>query len=159
MTAVSSKERLPRRPRRRSLKSTLLWWLLPVLAVVAGGGLWLSVKLLDDLTNAAYDRSLAGALRAIDLNISTESGGLAVELPYRLLQFFELTASGNVYFRVSTEDNLTEIGNPSLPMPAHPLASGRAEFFNAEYFGEPVRVGVLARRLDPRCTVRRTASG
>lgn len=150
MTASSpATSPLPARPRRRSLKTTLLWWLLPVLAVVAGGGLWLSVRLLDDLTNAAYDRSLAGALRAIDLNISTESGGLAVELPYRLLQFFELTASGNVYFRVSTEDNLTEIGNPALPMPAHPLVSGRAEFFDAEYFGEPVRVGVLARRLDP----------
>lgn len=135
--------------RRRSLKSTLLWWLLPVLAVVAGGGLWLSVRLLDELANAAYDRSLAGALRAIDLNISTESGGLAVELPYRLLQFFELTASGNVYFRVASEDNLTEIGNPQLPLPTHALVSGKAEFFNAEYFGEPVRVGVLARRLDP----------
>jgi len=137
------------RTKRRSLKSTLLWWMLPALAMVAGGGLWLSVRLLDDLANAAYDRSLAGALRAIDLNISTESGGLAVELPYRLLQFFELTASGNVYFRVATEDNLTEIGNPELPLPEHPLRSGKAEFFNARYFGEPVRVGVLARRLDP----------
>ncbi|WP_299451052.1 sensor histidine kinase [uncultured Pigmentiphaga sp.] len=137
------------RARRRSLKSTLLWWMLPALAMVAAGGLWLSVRLLDDLANAAYDRSLAGALRAIDLNISTDSGGLAVELPYRLLQFFELTASGNVYFRVATEDGLAEIGNPDLPLPDHPLRSGRAEFYNAEYFGEPVRVGAMARRLEP----------
>src|SRR5690606_33484140 len=61
----------------------------------------------------------------------------------------ELTASGNVYFRVATEDGLAEIGNPDLPLPDHPLRSGRAEFYNAEYFGEPVRVGTMARRLEP----------
>lgn len=30
-----------------------------------------------------------------------------------MLEFFELTANGNVYYRVATEDGLAEIGNPS----------------------------------------------
>ncbi len=133
----------------RSLKSTLLLWMLPALMAIAGGGLWLSVRLLNDLTDSAYDRSLAGAIRSMDLNISTESGGLAVELPYRLLEFFELTANGNVYFRVASEDKLTEIGNPELPLPNKPLVTGVPEFFDAVYFGERVRVGALSKLLDP----------
>ncbi len=70
-----------------------------------------------DAANAAYDRSLLGAIKSIDANISTDSGGLAVELPYRMLEFFELTASGRVYYRVATEDGLVEIGNADLPPP------------------------------------------
>lgn len=47
---------------------------------------------------------------AIDASISTESGRLSVKLPYRMLEFFELTASGQVYYRVATDDALVEIG-------------------------------------------------
>ena len=39
--------------------------------------------------------------------------GLSLEQPYLMLEFFELTANGNVYYRVATEDGLAEIGNPS----------------------------------------------
>jgi two-component system sensor histidine kinase TctE len=82
-----------------------------------------------DATNAAYDRSLFGAVKSIDANISTESGGLGVELPYRMLEFFQLTASGQVYYRVATEDGLVEIGNADLPPGrARPLVSGRPQF-------------------------------
>src|SRR5690606_16771515 len=99
---------------------------------------------------SAYDRSLAGVLRAIDINISTESGGLALEQPYRLLEFFDLTAGGNVYYRIATEDGLVEIGHGGLPLPDHPMESGKMYFFDTHYLnGEPVRSVVLARPLDP----------
>ncbi|MBO9687518.1 MAG: sensor histidine kinase N-terminal domain-containing protein [Mitsuaria chitosanitabida] len=98
--------------------------------------------------NSAYDRSLLGAIKAIDVNVSTETGGLSVELPYRMLEFFELTASGQVYFRVSTEDGLVEIGNAGLPLPPERLQTGVPRFIDAEYFGAPVRVGAWARELD-----------
>ncbi|WP_459618839.1 sensor histidine kinase N-terminal domain-containing protein [Bordetella sp. 2513F-2] len=113
------------------------------------GGLWLSNHQLRNQVDAAYDRSLAGALRSIDHNISTASGGLSMEQPYLLLEFFELTANGNVYYRVATEDGLAEIGYPGLPMPERPLVSGRPQFFYAEYEGQPVRVAALARPMDP----------
>ena len=35
------------------------------------------------------NRPLLGAIKALDLNVSTASGGLAVELPYRLFEFFQ----------------------------------------------------------------------
>ncbi len=72
-----------------------------------------------------------------------------MEQPYLMLEFFELTANGNVFYRVATEDGLAEIGHPDLPMPAQALKSGEPQFFYATYQGAPVRVAALARTMDP----------
>ncbi len=131
-----------------SLRRTLLLTLLPGLLLVAGAELWLTWRTAVGAANAAYDRSLLGAIKAMDANLSTESGGLGVELPYRLLEFFELTANGRVFYRVTTEDGLVEIGNADLPLPPGVLVTGRPQFRDGVYFGEPVRVGSYARVLD-----------
>ncbi|WP_201525096.1 sensor histidine kinase [Bordetella pseudohinzii] len=136
-------------PAARTLRATLLLWLIPALVTILVAGLWLSNQQLREQVDIAYDRALAGALRSIDHNISTASGGLSLELPYLMLEFFELTANGSVYYRVATEDGLAEIGNPDLPMPDHPLQSGKPEFFYANYEGQPLRVAALARPMDP----------
>lgn len=139
----------PPSPAHRSLNATLLWWLIPALVLAMAVTLWFSNRMLKDQVDIAYDRSLAGALRAIDLNISTASGGLSMEQPYMMLEFFELTANGRVYFRVATEDGLAEIGSPGLPMPAQPLRVGEPHFYEAQYHGEPVRIAILMRDMDP----------
>lgn len=77
---------------------------------------------------AAYDRSLAGALRTIDGNVSTVSGGLSMEQPYLMLDFFEKTANGQVFSRVATEDGLAEIGSAGLPSAPEPLRPGAPQF-------------------------------
>ena len=136
------------RIRQTSLKFRLLVWLLPVMVVVAATSLWLTRADAVASANAAYDRSLLGAIKALDLNVSSASGGLAVELPYRLFEFFELTATGNVYFRVATADGLVEIGHPDLPPPPESLTTGKPFFYDASYFGESVRVGVFMRPLE-----------
>lgn len=135
--------------RTRSLKSALLGWLLPGLLLIMSGTLWFSNRLLRDQVDLAYDRALAGALRAIDLNTSTASGGLSVEQPFLLLEFFELTTNARVYFRVSTEDGLAEIGSPFLPLPTEPLVSGQPQFYFARHEETPVRVAALARPAQP----------
>ena len=134
--------------RALSLRRTLLLALFPGLLLITGAELWLTWRTAVDAANAAYDRSLLGAIKAIDANISTASGGLGVELPYRMLEFFELTASGRVYYRVATEDGLVEIGNADLPPPSGPLVTEQPQFIDAVYFDEPVRVGSYARTLD-----------
>ena len=131
-----------------SLRRTLLLVLFPGLLLGIGAELWVTWRTAADAANAAYDRSLLGAVKSIDANISTASGGLGVELPYRLLEFFELTASGHVYYRVAIEGGLVEIGNADLPAPKRPLITGRPQFTDAVYFGEPVRVGSYARVLE-----------
>ncbi|WP_424917647.1 sensor histidine kinase [Achromobacter spanius] len=151
MTTRSSKKTgfFASKKRNRTLKTQLLWWLIPTLVFVMMGALWLSNHQLRNQVDVAYDRSLSGALRAIDHNISTASGGLAMEQPYLMLEFFELTANGNVFYRVATEDGLAEIGHPDLPMPDQALKSGEPRFFYATYQGKPVRVAALARPMDP----------
>lgn len=134
--------------RRASIRVRLLALLLPTMALVTAASLWLTRADAVASANAAYDRSLLGAIKALDLNVSTASGGLSVELPYRLFEFFQLTATGNVYFRVATADSLVEIGNPDLPQPPSALRSGQPMFYDATYFGESVRVGAFMRPLE-----------
>jgi two-component system, OmpR family, sensor histidine kinase TctE len=132
---------------RFSLRRTLLMVLLPGMLLVFSLELWLNWRAATEAADAAYDRSLLGAIKSIDSNISTASGGVGVELPYRMLEFFELTADGRVFFRVTTEDGLVEIGHTGLPAPPQKLITGKPEFQNALYFDEPVRVGSYAREL------------
>ena len=142
---------MPRRPlpdfTRASLRARLLALLLPALALLSGVGWWFTRSDAVAASNAAYDRSLLGAIKALELNVSTASGGLAVELPYRLFEFFELTASGSVHFRIASADGLVEIGSPDLPPPPQPLRTGEPQFYDASYFGEPLRLGALKRPL------------
>src|SRR3989344_2787734 len=134
------------------LRRASLWRLLalplPLLAVVTGVELWMTRHDALEAANAAYDRSLLGALKSIDANISTASGGLSAELPYTMLEFFELTASGNVYFRVASSDGLVELGNADLPLPPGPLEPGVPRFYDATYFGESVRLAAYRRAVE-----------
>src|SRR5699024_12252738 len=84
-----------------SIQKTLFIWVLPTMVVGMVLSLLLSVALLEEQAETAFDRTLAGVLQAIEANISTAHGGLALEEPFRLLEFFKLTATGNVYYHVA----------------------------------------------------------
>jgi two-component system sensor histidine kinase TctE len=133
---------------RWSLKRTVLTLLLPTLTVITALELFATHRTATDAANSAYDRSLLGVIKALDANISTPGGGLAVETPYTLFELFELTASGRVFFRVATEDGLVEIGYAAIPPPPRPLETRKPQFYDAIYFGEKVRVGSYARNLE-----------
>jgi two-component system, OmpR family, sensor histidine kinase TctE len=133
---------------RASLRFRLLALLGPAMALVVAASLWFTRSDAIASANAAYDRSLLGAIKALDLNVSVASGGLSVELPYKLFEFFQLTATGSVYFRVATADGLVEIGSPDLPPPPRPLKLDQPQFYDASYFGESVRVGAFMRVLE-----------
>jgi two-component system sensor histidine kinase TctE len=133
--------------RERPLWQTLALWMLPTLLFLMIASLLLTVQSLRDVADSAYDRSLRGAIRAIDLRISTESGGLGVELPYPLFESFQATADGQILFRVSTGDGLVQIGDALPPPPA--LKPNEFVFYNATYFDRPIRVGAYMRPLDP----------
>lgn len=128
-----------------SLRQRLLLWLLPLTVLITAVELWSTQRDAVAAANSAYDRSISGALKAIEANISTASGGLAVELPYRLFELLELTATGHVYFRVATQDGLVEVGNLDLPMPddGRPIRPHVPVFADAVYLGERVRMGTL----------------
>ncbi len=137
-----------RKVRRLSLRQGLLVLLVPTMLTVSAVELFHTYRSSAEAANTAYDRSLLGVIKAIDANVSTASGGLSVELPYRLFELFELTASGAVHFRVATADGLVEIGSPDLPPPPGPLTLTKPVFYDAEYFGENMRVGAYLRELE-----------
>lgn len=134
--------------RQAPLRRGLIVLLLPILATVTGVELWMTDHDAIDAANAAYDRSLLGAVKSIAGNMSTASGGLSVELPYRMFEYFELTASGPVYFRVATSDGLVELGSADLPAPPSVTAVGVPQFYDAHYFGESVRVAAFLAPLE-----------
>jgi two-component system sensor histidine kinase TctE len=134
--------------RQAPLRHSLFFLLLPVLATITCAELWMTDRDALDAANSAYDRSLLGAVKSIAGNISTSSGGLSVELPYRLFEYFELTASGQVYFRVATSDGLVELGSADLPASPVPLVLGSPVFYDAAYFGESVRLVALLVKLE-----------
>ncbi|WP_227870689.1 sensor histidine kinase [Orrella marina] len=135
------------RLRPGSLRSTLLWLLIPPVVMAMVLSFWASSHELRDQVNAAFDRSLAGALRSIQVNLRTESGGLGMEQPFYLLEFLSLTTGSNVYFRVGTEDGLTEIGYADLPLPSESLQSDRPVYYNGQYHGEALRLAAIAIEL------------
>lgn len=137
-----------KRPSRLPLARQLLLLLLPALLLLSLAELQLTAHDVRRAADAAYDRSLLGALKSIDANASTESGGLAVELPYRMFEFFELTASGPVHYRVATADGLVELGSPDLPAPPAPLVLGVPQFYDGHYFGTAVRIVAYTRELE-----------
>ena len=134
-----------------SVRSTLLWILIPAVVLTSAMSLWVSGVELKDRVNTAFDRALAGALQSIAMNVNTETGGLAMEQPFYMLEFMELATNSRVYFRVMTEDRLSEIGYADLPMPADVrLRDGQPLFYNGEYFGEPLRMAIMALGPSPR---------
>jgi two-component system sensor histidine kinase TctE len=137
-----------RRLRRLTLRGQLLALLLPVVLAFSAAELWITRRDAVEAANAAYDRALFGAVKSLDGNISTQSGGLSVELPYRLFEFFHLTTNGPVYYRVATADGLVEIGSADLPLPPAPPQPGVPAFYDAAYFDESLRVVAFVRTLD-----------
>lgn len=138
--------------RIHSLKTILLCLVLPVMLMAMLVSIWSSSKVIAQQAEKAYDRSLAAVVHAIDQNISTDTGGLAIKQPYQLLDFFRLTASGDVYYRVGIEGGLAEIGYANLPQPANleHLPSNQIHFFEDHFLdGEPIRSAFLLREMDP----------
>ena len=75
------------KPRPTTLRARLLGLLLPVVAVVLAVSLWNTRADALRAADAAFDRSLLGAIKGLDQNVSTASGGLSVERPWRLVEF------------------------------------------------------------------------
>lgn len=136
------------RLRQLKVSHALLLLLLPAFVTISA--IELRVRALDvrQAANRAFDRSLLGALRSIDASVSTEAGGLSVELPYRMFEFFELTASGPVHYRVATADGLVELGSADLPPAPGALRTGQPVFYDGVYFGERVRLAAYLRDLE-----------
>lgn len=128
--------------RGRSLRLALALWMLPLSMFVFLSSLWVTHSNIAALADSAYDRSLAGAVRAIEENISTTNGGLGVQLPYTLLATLQAASTSVIYVRVSTDDKLVQIGDIGLPPPPA-IGSDRPHFYTITYLGKELRGAAL----------------
>ena len=133
---------------RWSLRRALLYILLPIMACLIALELCITYKTATEAVNSAYDRSLFSAVKAIDSKISTQSGAVSIELPYDALEFFQLSAGSRAYFKVATEDRLTEVGYLDLPAPPRPPTSRKPDFYDADYHGTKLRIASYVREIE-----------
>ncbi|ARO14881.1 two-component system, OmpR family, sensor histidine kinase TctE [Ketogulonicigenium robustum] len=128
--------------RPHSLRLALALWMLPLSLFAFLSSLWVTHSNIGALADSAYDRSLAGAVRAIEENISTTNGGLGVQLPYTLLATLQAASTSVIYVRVSTDDKLVQIGDIGLPPPPA-VGVDQPSFFTTTYLGKELRGAAL----------------
>jgi len=102
--------------------------------------------------NTAYDRTLLASAKSIGEHISANGVGEAAQLradvPYAALEAFEADNRSRMVYRISSIDGKLIDGFPELPvwhgqLPDHGPYAALADFYDATYQGEPVRVAVL----------------
>lgn len=102
--------------------------------------------------NTAYDRTLLASAKSIGEHISAdgvgESAQLRSDVPYAVLEAFEADNRSRMVYRISSIDGKLIDGFTELPvwrgqLPSHGPYAALADFYDATYQGEPVRVAVL----------------
>ncbi|MGU3485772.1 sensor histidine kinase [Enterobacter bugandensis] len=99
----------------------------------------------------AYDRTLLSSARTISERLEARNGRLAVDVPWVVLDSFELNMNDRLYYKVVDPDGRVISGYDDLPK--MPPATSRtmlypalAWFYHTEYRGQAIRV---ARLLQP----------
>ncbi|MGT2565922.1 sensor histidine kinase [Enterobacter kobei] len=99
----------------------------------------------------AYDRTLLSSARTISERLEVRDGKLAVDVPWVVLDSFELNMNDRLYYKVVDPDGRVISGYDDLPK--MPPATSRttlypalAWFYHTEYRGQAIRV---ARLLQP----------
>ncbi|WP_421783330.1 sensor histidine kinase [Kiloniella litopenaei] len=145
---------------RKSLRRRLLLWLLGVLAIISVLMLFEVRSSASKAANEAYDRVLLGSALAIAERVVVVGEQLEVDVPYVALEMLTSAAQDRVFYQVvgpgnsfiTGYDDLPVVDNKDIPKNGAPL------FFDADYRGDAIRVGVISRhisggRLSARFTV------
>jgi two-component system sensor histidine kinase TctE len=135
----------PSEPPPRSLRGTLLTWVLVPLTLLFAADAFFAYGLAFRFADLAYDRALANEVLALAGRVRLEAGLVRVDLPEAALQFFEADEHDQIYFRVSDERGDLVFGHRELASPpADPLPRGKPLLYDARMFGEPLRVAAVA---------------
>ena len=143
--------------RDRSLRRRLLLWLLVPLALVSAV-MMIEVRFsAGRAANESYDRVLLGAALAITERVIVRDGRLDVDVPYVALEMLTNEAQDRVYYQVADASGQFITGYDNLPPVPEELGEVGDDpvFYDAEYRGEKVRVGVLSRYVSsPRLSTK-----
>ncbi len=145
---------------RKSLRRRLLLWLLGALAIISALMLFEVRSSASKAANEAYDRVLLGSALAIAERVVVVGEQLEVDVPYVALEMLTSAAQDRVFYQVVGPGNSFITGYDDLPVvdDKEIPKNGAPLFFDADYRGDAIRVGVISRhisggRLSARFTV------
>lgn len=131
--------------RPRSLRSTLLTWLLVATAIMGALALIDTWREAVRTANDLADRVLAGSAMVIAERAAlAEDGTLIIDIPYGALEMLSSAAQDRVFYRVDGPPSHLVTGYADLPT-ARALPDGAPAFADGLFEGVPVRVATLAR--------------
>ncbi|MTC59353.1 HAMP domain-containing protein [Providencia rustigianii] len=98
--------------------------------------------------NLAYDRTLLASARTVAERLQVVEGHLSVDVPYVVLDSFELNNNDRLFYQVISPQGETISGYDDLPgIPPYWLRSQHytalVYFYDAEYRGLPIRVATF----------------
>ncbi|WP_419904488.1 sensor histidine kinase [Kiloniella sp.] len=134
---------------RKSLRRRLLLWLLGALALISALMLFEVRSSATKAANEAYDRVLLGSALAIAERVVVVGDTLEVDVPYVALEMLTSAAQDRVFYQVIGPGNqfitgyndLPMVDDDEIPKDETPL------FFDADYRGDAIRIGVISRHL------------
>lgn len=143
--------------RRLKRPDSLLWQLLLFLGLPLVG-LW-CVSALSSYSSAltaatqAYDRTLLASTRTIAERLEVKKGKLQVDVPWVVLDSFELNMNDRLFYKVTDTSGRVISGYDDLPdMPAHTrrteLYPALAWFYHTTYQEQPIRVATLLQPIN-----------
>jgi two-component system sensor histidine kinase TctE len=134
----------PSETRPRSLRGTLLAWVLLPLSLLFAVDAVFSYSLAFRFADLAYDRALASEVLALAGRVRHDGHRLQVDLPEAALQFFEADVHDQVYFRVSDDHGNLVFGHRELASPpSDPAPSSKPLLYSTRLAGEPLRVAAV----------------
>ncbi|MBG5893959.1 sensor histidine kinase N-terminal domain-containing protein [Providencia rettgeri] len=98
--------------------------------------------------NLAYDRTLLASARTVAERLQVVDGHLSVNVPYVVLDSFELNNNDRIFYQVISPDGETISGYDDLPpIPPYWMRSQHytalVYFYDAQYKGLPIRIAAF----------------
>ena len=122
-------------------RQVLAWLCWPLLALWSVSSI-IDYDIANRFVNLAYDRALLESALDIGRQVKVVQERIYVDLPEIAVQMLQSRESGRLYYLVTGPRNEYITGEPDLPPPPDPF-SGRVNYYDETYQGQPVRIVTL----------------
>jgi two-component system, OmpR family, sensor histidine kinase TctE len=127
---------------RKTLRRQLLIWLFWPLMMLWSVSSVIDYDIANRFVNLAYDRALLETALDIGRQVKVLNDRVYVDLPEIAVQMLQTRQSGRIYYLVTGPNSEYVTGEPDLPPPPDPF-SGRVNYYDEEYRGQPMRIVTL----------------
>jgi two-component system sensor histidine kinase TctE len=123
----------------RSIRRSLLGWLVPAFAVMLGIGALAAYRVSLRPALDAYDQALTDDAVALSASVRMVNGSPALELVPQADQLLRTEAYDRVYYALRDADGRRVTGD-AIPPPPSMQAEGERSVYDDQFHDEPVRV-------------------